>query len=83
MAKKRSSKRTARRSSKRSSKRSGSTTAILNEHETFEEDEETTSEGKNEALAELLHGPWLDLAIVRIDRIEIGSRQGWRALHRK
>lgn len=47
----------------------------------FKRDKETTSEGKNTRLAELLQGEWMPLAIVRIDRIEIADR-GWRATYR-
>jgi hypothetical protein len=54
----------------------------LAEKETFEQDDETTAPGKNKVLADLLNTAWLGLAIVRIDRIEIGSQRGWRATFR-
>jgi hypothetical protein len=48
----------------------------------FEPDEETGNSGKNRALATLLGGPWKSLALVRVERIEIGD-SGWRAVYRE
>ena len=56
--------------------------SVLAELTTFEADTATTPQAKNKRLAVLLQGPWLPLAIVRIDRIEIGSQSGWRATFR-
>jgi hypothetical protein len=53
----------------------------LNEQQNFEEDNFEDPEDKNQRLADLLQGPWLDFEIVRIDRIEIGAK-GWRVVHR-
>jgi hypothetical protein len=41
-----------------------------------------TNEDKNSQLATLLNGAWADLAIVRVERIEIGGR-GWRVVFRE
>ena len=54
----------------------------LAEESLFEPDQETGDAGKNRALAILLGGPWKGLAIVRIERIEIGD-SGWRVIYRK
>jgi hypothetical protein len=43
---------------------------------------ETTNRGKNAALAWLLNTAWRPLAIVRVERIEIGDR-GWRVVFRE
>jgi hypothetical protein len=48
----------------------------------FEPDAETTDPGKNAALATLLNTAWRALALVRVERIEIGDR-GWRAVFRE
>jgi hypothetical protein len=48
----------------------------------FKSDDETTPEGKNSRLAVLLNGSMNDLQIVTIERIEIGSRKGWRITYR-
>ena len=48
----------------------------------FEPDAETTNPGKNAALAALLNTAWRALALVRVERIEIGDR-GWRAVFRE
>lgn len=48
----------------------------------FEPDAETTDSGKNAALATLLNTAWRALALVRVERIEIGDR-GWRAVFRE
>ena len=47
----------------------------------FEPDNQDTDSGKNSALATLLAAPWKTLAIVRVERIEIGDR-GWRVVFR-
>lgn len=57
-------------------------TASLVEETLFEPDEESGNAGKNRALAVLLGGPWKGLAIVRVERIEIGD-SGWRVVHRE
>ena len=56
--------------------------AKLTELTRFEPDTHQTPDAKNGALANLLQVDWNDLAIVRIDRIEIGSQQGWRCTYR-
>ncbi|MEN6320981.1 MAG: hypothetical protein ABFD82_19775 [Syntrophaceae bacterium] len=38
---------------------------------------------KNSQLAELLEGEWNDLAIVHMDRIEIGTSKGWKVTYRE
>ena len=43
---------------------------------------ETTNPGKNAALAWFLNTGWRPLAIVRVERIEIGDR-GWRVVFRE
>jgi hypothetical protein len=48
----------------------------------FEPDTQTTNSGKNGALATLLAAPWKPLAIVRVERIEIGDA-GWRVVFRE
>jgi hypothetical protein len=57
----------------------------LQEKTTFKVDPEEleTDEEKNERLSDLLLGPWLGLAIVVIQRIEIGSQKGWKATYRE
>ena len=47
----------------------------------FSPDSESTNAGKNNKLAALLAGPWNDLAIVSIARIEDGSMNGWQATY--
>lgn len=49
----------------------------------FQADKFIKPEDRNQRLADLLQGTWLDLAIVFIERIEIGSKQGWRATYRE
>lgn len=56
--------------------------APLVETSLFEPDGETTNAGKNAALAALLNTAWRPLAIVRVERIEIGDR-GWRVVFRE
>lgn len=56
--------------------------ATLVESSLFEPDGETTDPGKNAALATLLNTAWRALALVRVERIEIGDR-GWRAVFRE
>lgn len=56
--------------------------AALAEKTLFEPDAETTNEGKNGALATLLNTTWRALAIVRVERIEIGAT-GWRVVFRE
>ena len=48
----------------------------------FEPDTQTSNSGKNAALATLLAAPWKPLAIVRVERIEIGDT-GWRVVFRE
>ena len=48
----------------------------------FRADAHTTAVKKNSALAQQLLGAWKKLAIVKIDRIEIGSQSGWLATYR-
>lgn len=50
----------------------------IKDTEEFEHDRE-----KNSYLSELLDGVWNDLAIVRIQRIEIGSSKGWQVTYRE
>jgi len=54
----------------------------LAEESLFEPDQETGNAGKNRALVILLGGPWNGLAIVRVERIEIGD-SGWRVVYRE
>jgi hypothetical protein len=54
----------------------------LVEESLFEPDEEIGNNAKNRALATLLGGPWKGLAIVRVERIEIGD-SGWRVVYRE
>jgi hypothetical protein len=54
----------------------------LTESSLFEPDTETTNPGKNAALAILLNTAWRTLALVRVERIEIGA-SGWRAVFRE
>ncbi|HKZ08741.1 MAG TPA: hypothetical protein VJU81_24950 [Methylomirabilota bacterium] len=54
----------------------------LTETSLFEPDSETTNPGKNAALAALLNTAWRTLALVRVERIEIGA-SGWRAVFRE
>lgn len=56
--------------------------APLVETTLFEPDDQSTNAGKNAALATLLAAPWRPLAIVRVERIEIGDR-GWRVVYRE
>jgi hypothetical protein len=54
----------------------------LAEKQRFKQDTEDTDEGKNSKLAEYLDAAWNDLAIVRVERIEIGDT-GWRVTYRE
>jgi hypothetical protein len=54
----------------------------LTESSLFEPDGETTNPDKNAVLATLLNTAWRQLALVRVERIEIGDR-GWRAVFRE
>jgi hypothetical protein len=56
--------------------------AQLLETSLFVPDDESTNAGKNAALAVLLNAPWRTLAIVRVERIEIGDT-GWRVVFRE
>jgi hypothetical protein len=56
--------------------------APLQELSLFEPDDQVTNPGKNATLAALLNAPWRPLAIVRVERIEIGDR-GWRVVYRE
>ena len=55
----------------------------LVEKERFKQDTHQQSRDKNQALATLLTTTWNGYDIVRIDRIEIGSVQGWRVIYRE
>jgi hypothetical protein len=59
-------------------------TSTLVEVEDFLEDRpgDTEVDEHNTALANQLNGLWNPRAIVRIERIEIGSRKGWRLRYR-
>lgn len=52
------------------------------ENTKFSADSETEPDEKNVRLASLLGAGWSDLEIVRIERIEIGSKKGWRVTYR-
>ena len=56
--------------------------ASVTETSLFEPDAQTTNAGKNAVLATLLAAPWKPLAIVRVERIEIGQT-GWRVVFRE
>ena len=43
----------------------------------------TTASEKNESLAGALTNGWCDLHIVKIKRIEISGKPGWRVFYRK
>jgi hypothetical protein len=60
-------------------------TAGVQEKQWFIEDPKPLDDNsdKNAQLGELLDGPWSDLAVVSIRRIEIGSSPGWEVTHRK
>ena len=60
----------------------GPSAGPLVETSLFEPDTQTTNAGKNAALATLLAAPWKPLAIVRVERIEIGDT-GWRVVFRE
>lgn len=49
----------------------------------FRKDGKLTEREKNRALADLLQVAWLDLDIVRIDRVGEGSEGGWAATFRE
>jgi len=53
------------------------------EKRVFMPDNETTNDRKNSRLAALLNGVWNPLAIVRVDRVEIGPQPGWWATYRE
>jgi hypothetical protein len=68
----------------RASRRSAATSpepVTLAEETWFIHDAAATNPQKNTTLAVHLNGVWNDLAIVRIDRIEIGET-GWMATYR-
>ena len=48
----------------------------------FEPDDQTTGAAKNAALVALLASSWQPLAIVRVERVEVGGR-GWRVVFRE
>jgi hypothetical protein len=54
----------------------------MEEKKRFEKDTEETASDKNRALSVLLLGDWLELNIVKIERIEIGNESGWRVTYR-
>jgi hypothetical protein len=56
--------------------------ALLSEQRWFIPDSEAANPGRNTRLATHLNGAWNPLAIVRIERIEIGSQTGWLATYR-
>lgn len=60
----------------------GASAGPLVEMSLFEPDTQTANSGKNAALATLLAAPWKPLAIVRVERIEIGDT-GWRVVFRE
>ena len=60
----------------------GPAASSLTETSLFEPDAQTTTAGKNAVLATLLAAPWKPLAIVRVERIEIGNI-GWRVVFRE
>ena len=60
----------------------GPAASSLTETSLFEPDAQTTNAGKNAVLATLLAAPWKPLAIVRVERIEIGDT-GWRVVFRE
>jgi hypothetical protein len=64
----------------RASKKSAAPAALA-EETWFIHDDATTNPDKNMTLAGHLSGPWNDLAIVTIERIEIGET-GWLARYR-
>jgi hypothetical protein len=49
----------------------------------FSPDDETEDRKRNAKLAALLTTTWKALAIVRIERIEIGTEKGWRVTYRE
>lgn len=55
----------------------------LKEKVSFQADKHEAPDDKNQRLANLLLGMWIDLAIVLIERIEIGTQKGWRATYRE
>lgn len=57
--------------------------ATVTEKTKFSEDSETDPDGKNTRLASLLGAGWIDLDVVMIERIEIGSKKGWRVTFRE
>lgn len=54
----------------------------LNQKTSFVRDQLANDDEKNSQLADLLEGQWSDLAIVRIERIEIGD-SGWFVTYRE
>ena len=70
------------RSRKRAAAGASPAAAPFVETSLFEPDTQTTNAGKNAALATLLAAPWKPLAIVRLERIEIGDT-GWRVVFRE
>ena len=55
----------------------------LVEKQRFKQDTHQLPRDKNQALATLLTTTWNSYDIVRIERIEIGSVQGWRVTYRE
>jgi len=56
--------------------------ADVSESKIFKEDKKTSPDGKNASLSTLLSDLWKPLNIVKIERIEIGSKAGWQATYR-
>ena len=54
----------------------------VGESRIFKADRKTSPAGKNASLSTLLSDLWKPLNIVKIERIEIGSKAGWRATYR-
>jgi hypothetical protein len=57
-------------------------TSQLKEKTLFKRDSASTDEDKNSQLSDLLQDNWMSLAIVRVERIEIGD-SGWRVTYRE
>lgn len=55
---------------------------VLDQRTWFEADTETTPQGRNDVLADLLVAQWNPLHVVSIRRIEIGTERGWEATYR-
>ena len=54
----------------------------LHDIEEFFPDKATKPEDKNKELSKLLLGTLYPHHVIRIERIEIGSRKGWRVVYR-